>query len=160
MAWKNPWLDNFKQAGEASALPLWGNNGLIDERNLELVILHYWNAGDNLHLRFCRGTDRFGWMGRRLEWGKGLTGLGRRIQTRTHKNREAARNSLLDFLFEYCSIWWIFWHYYDWKCIIVAHSAFDDSCKQGRSQGEGGKFPPPETEKIVVENGVISEGYF
>ena len=29
---------------------------------------------------------------------------------------------------------------------------------QGRSQGEEGKFPPPETEKIVVENGVISEG--
>ena len=27
---------------------------------------------------------------------------------------------------------------------------------QGRSQGEGGN--PPETEKTVVENGVISEG--
>ena len=29
---------------------------------------------------------------------------------------------------------------------------------QGRSKGEWGNPPPPETEQIVVKNGVISEG--
>ena len=30
---------------------------------------------------------------------------------------------------------------------------------QGRPQGEGGALPHPETEKIVVENGVIFQVY-
>ena len=29
--------------------------------------------------------------------------------------------------------------------------------KQGRSQGEGGEIPPPETEEMLQKNGVISE---
>ena len=44
------------------------------------------------------------------------------------------------------------------KCFLGSTVLHRTALHQGRSQGEGGKSPPPKPNKLLWKNGVISEG--